>query len=163
MLEVIPGLCERFPELFVIHQTGFADYDLVVASYASHGLKVKVFPFIKDMARAYAQADLVVCRAGATTIAELCALGKPAIYIPFPYATHNHQERNARVVVERGAGLMFRQREVSSEELFKAISELLHDEKRRRRMGEAARRIFPENPLQIIFSEMEALLIHARA
>jgi len=161
MLQVAPRLYEHFPDLFLIHQTGFADADLVEASYASHGLPVRVYPFIKDMAWAYAQVDLVLCRAGATTIAELCALGKPAIYIPFPYATHRHQEENAKAVVERGAGLMFREKDLNPDELFEAICGLLEDKRRREQMSAAAQGLFPKEALQIIVSQTEALIAHA--
>ena len=161
MLRLIPELYKRFPDLFVIHQTGFADRELVASTYDRHGLDIKVYPFIYDMAWAYAQADLVICRAGATTIAELCALGKPAIYIPFPYATHDHQEENAKVVVEHGAGIMFRERDLSLEELLEAVTQLLKDPEKRQKMAKMARGLFPKDALQIIISEMEALVASA--
>ncbi len=161
MLKIIPELFKRFSNLFVIHQTGFQDKELVVSTYEKHGIHVKVYPFIQDMAWAYAQADLVICRAGATTIAELCALGKPAIYIPFPYATHGHQEKNAKILVEHGAGLMFREKDLSPEELLEAASWLLRDREKRQKMAKAAKNLFPKNALEIIISEMEALLTGA--
>ncbi len=162
MLEIIPRLKRDFPELFVIHQTGFADLQEVTKAYIQHGIKAQVLAFIEDMAWAYAQADLVVCRAGATTIAELCALGKPAVYIPFPYATHGHQERNAAVVVARGAGVMFREQGLTPEQLYQTVAELLADTERRRQMAQAARKLFPEHPVDIILEEMEALTVHAQ-
>ncbi len=163
MLEVVPRLSQAFPGLFVIHQTGFADHQEVARVYAQKKVQARVLPFIEDMAWAYAQADLVVCRAGATTIAELCALGKPAVYIPFPYATHGHQERNAAVVVARGAGVMFREKGLSPEQLYQAVADLLANPDRRRQMAQAARQIFPEAPVDIILQEMEALTAHAQA
>ncbi len=162
-LQVVPGLIRRFPGLYVIHQTGFKDYDRVSSIYQVQGLKVKVFPFIEDMAWAYAQVDLVICRAGATTIAELCSLGKPAIYIPFPYATHSHQERNAEVVVANGAGVMFRERDLTAEVLLETVIALLEDDQRRERMAQAAREVFPARPVERILKEMEALVGHVGA
>ena len=161
VVEMVPRLFEALPDLFLIHQTGFNDQELVAASYRSHGFRARVYPFIKDMAWAYAQADLVLCRAGATTIAELSALGKPAIFIPFPYATHGHQEENARLVVERGGGLMYREGEVNAESLASALVALLKDRERRLEMGQRIKGLMPHNALEIILAETEALLHHA--
>ncbi len=158
MIEVSPRLFQALPNLYLLHQTGFNDYELVAASYRSHGFQVKVYPFIEDMAWAYAQADLVLCRAGATTIAELSALGKPAIFIPFPYATHNHQEENARYVVDHGGGVMYRQAEIRPEGLVKKLVSLLTDRDRRLDMGQKIRKVMPHNALEIILAETEALL-----
>ena len=87
---------------FVIHQTGSQDVQEVTADYHTLGIDGEVTAFIDNMASAYARADLVICRAGATTIAELTALGKPSILVPYPYATHGHQEVNARALAAYG-------------------------------------------------------------
>ncbi len=85
-----------------VHQTGIKDAAWVAQAYESRGIKATVEPFFVDMAGPYSLADLVICRAGATTVSELMALGKPAIFIPFPFATNNHQELNARYVADAG-------------------------------------------------------------
>ncbi len=89
------------------------------------------------MAAAYRRADLVIGRAGATTVAELAIAGKPAIFIPYPFAADNHQELNAREMAEAGAALMFRQAELTAESLAEALRPLLADPARRRAMGAA--------------------------
>jgi UDP-N-acetylglucosamine--N-acetylmuramyl-(pentapeptide) pyrophosphoryl-undecaprenol N-acetylglucosamine transferase len=85
-----------------VHQTGTKDAAWVAQAYESRGIKARVEPFFIDMTGPYSSADLVTCRAGATTVSELMALGKPAIFIPFPFATNNHQELNARYVADAG-------------------------------------------------------------
>jgi len=87
----------------LIHQTGNLDEERVKAHYSDRRLSVEVSAFIRDMATAYAESDLVVCRAGASTIAEITVSGKPAILIPFPHAAGDHQRKNALALVEAGA------------------------------------------------------------
>ncbi len=91
------------PALRVVHQTGKNDFEETVKRYREQRVDAEVMAFIDDMGEAYAAADLIVARAGATTMAEITALGKAAIFIPFPHATHNHQEKNARFLEEKGA------------------------------------------------------------
>ncbi len=160
LTRVASELLAKIPDLYLLHQTGERDESWVKESYRKQGLPVEVRAFIRDMAWAYAQADLVVSRAGATTVAELCALGKPAIYIPFPYATHAHQERNAQAVVAMGGGLMLKEGEFGEEEFVARVTELLRDPERLKRMGEAARKLYRPEAAETIIAEMEAL-IHA--
>ena len=95
------------PERIVFtHQTGANDLEWVENAYSRHAMRADVRPFFEDMATAYKNADLVICRAGATTVAELTSLGKAAIYIPFPFAANNHQELNARYVTQVSGGEM---------------------------------------------------------
>lgn len=89
-------------QMTFIHQTGAKDAAWVAQAYESRGIKARVEAFFEDMAGLYSSADLVICRAGATTVAELMALGKPAVFIPFPFAANNHQELNARYVADTG-------------------------------------------------------------
>jgi len=105
-ISCLPYLEDLKESLNIIHQTGERDFEYVNNSYHNLPFKGKVFPFIDDMAWAYGQSDLVIGRAGATTIAELTALGKPSILIPYPYASGNHQKMNATVLVKRGAAHM---------------------------------------------------------
>jgi UDP-N-acetylglucosamine--N-acetylmuramyl-(pentapeptide) pyrophosphoryl-undecaprenol N-acetylglucosamine transferase len=101
----------------IVHQTGAADQEQVARAYADAGIDAEVKAFFHDMASRYRRADLVVCRAGATTVAELTALGKAALFVPYPYAADNHQEFNARALVDEGAAQMVLERDLSGAEL----------------------------------------------
>lgn len=125
----------RARRVSIVHQTGTADEAKIAARYREAGVEAEVRAFIKDMASEYQKADLIVCRAGATTVAELAIAGKPAIFIPYPFAADNHQEINAREMAEAGAALMFRQRELTADKLAAAIEPLLADDERRQAMG----------------------------
>ncbi|MBW2310751.1 MAG: undecaprenyldiphospho-muramoylpentapeptide beta-N-acetylglucosaminyltransferase [Deltaproteobacteria bacterium] len=98
---------------FAIHQTGTIDLEKVLGDYRAHGIDGEVTPFIEDMTSAYGTADLVICRAGATTIAELAALGKPSILVPFPYATHDHQVMNANSLLSAGGADMILEKDLT--------------------------------------------------
>jgi UDP-N-acetylglucosamine--N-acetylmuramyl-(pentapeptide) pyrophosphoryl-undecaprenol N-acetylglucosamine transferase len=108
----------------VRHQTGAADRERVEAAYRAAGVEAQVDDFIHDMAAAYAAADLVVCRAGATTCSELAIARKPAIFIPYPHATDNHQEQNARSLVRAGAAELLLESEATAETLVSYLSRL---------------------------------------
>ncbi len=157
LVKTAPALFERFPNLFLLHQTGEADQGWVREAYQRRKLPARVYPFLKDMAWAYAQVDLVVSRAGATTVAELCALGKPALYIPFPYATHAHQEKNALAVVSHGGGVMLKEGSFGEGEFIGLVGSLLKDPEALKRMGAKARRLYRPQAAETIISEMEAL------
>lgn len=122
----------------IIHQTGKADYDEVRAAYARYHLKAEVVPFIENMRDVYDAADLVICRAGAMTLAELTALGKPAILIPYPYAADDHQRANAEVLVQAGAARMILDAELTPSRLSQEIGELLRDPSRLAAMARAS-------------------------
>jgi UDP-N-acetylglucosamine--N-acetylmuramyl-(pentapeptide) pyrophosphoryl-undecaprenol N-acetylglucosamine transferase len=109
------------------HQTGSNDEDWVRKAYGAAGVTAQVSSFISDMASAYRDADLVVSRAGATTLAELAVLGKPAILIPYPYAADDHQTTNAAFLARGGAALMFQERELDGVKLRGEILGLLND------------------------------------
>ena len=111
------GLLKDAPGLQVLHQTGEKDVDEVAAGYRDAGVKAVVLPYIHDMAGAYAAADLVVGRSGATTVAELAVCGKHAVLVPFPFAADNHQEYNARTLAVRGMAEVIIQRELTPEKL----------------------------------------------
>jgi UDP-N-acetylglucosamine--N-acetylmuramyl-(pentapeptide) pyrophosphoryl-undecaprenol N-acetylglucosamine transferase len=103
MLEALPRLVDVRDSLWIVHQTGQDDFAAVQKSYAESGFPGVVHAYIQDMATEYGAADLVLCRAGATTVAELTATGKPAMLVPFPYAANHHQEHNARTLAAAGA------------------------------------------------------------
>ncbi len=114
--EALGHLADR-PRFFFIHQTGSMDEAAVAAAYRRLGTAARVQAFFTDMAAQYLQADLVVCRAGATTVAEITALGKAAVFIPFPYAADDHQRLNARQMVAAGAAEMIAEQELNGERL----------------------------------------------
>jgi UDP-N-acetylglucosamine--N-acetylmuramyl-(pentapeptide) pyrophosphoryl-undecaprenol N-acetylglucosamine transferase len=124
--------------LEIVHQTGHAMCDAVRARYQELGLNATVTPFIDDMPRAYASAALVIGRAGATSIAEICAIGRPSILIPIPLAD-DHQWPNAHALAEAGAALALREKETTAESLGLAVSRLMNDPAQRLRMADAAR------------------------
>ncbi|HPK32334.1 MAG TPA: undecaprenyldiphospho-muramoylpentapeptide beta-N-acetylglucosaminyltransferase [Ottowia sp.] len=101
----------------VTHQSGSKQIEALRANYAAAGVEAECVPFIDDMAQAYADADLVICRAGATTVSELAAVGAAALFVPFPHAVDDHQTANARFLVDQGAGSLIQQRELTPEKL----------------------------------------------
>ncbi|MDX2033021.1 MAG: undecaprenyldiphospho-muramoylpentapeptide beta-N-acetylglucosaminyltransferase [Blastocatellia bacterium] len=121
------------------HQTGEADYDKVRAVYLENGIKADVKPFIEEMVAEFARADVVICRAGATTVAELAAAGKPAILIPFPFAADDHQRKNAEAVERAGAGRMILQAELTPERFAQELLWLARDPQQLKRMADAGK------------------------
>jgi UDP-N-acetylglucosamine--N-acetylmuramyl-(pentapeptide) pyrophosphoryl-undecaprenol N-acetylglucosamine transferase len=138
MEESLPHLGDLKGKMRIIHQTGDRDYDYVRAFYEREGMAAEVHRFIYDMERAYRAADLSLCRAGATTLFELMALGKAAILVPYPYAANDHQTLNAKALVDAGAALMVANGELNGKGLSRLVRELKEDPERRKRMGERA-------------------------
>jgi UDP-N-acetylglucosamine--N-acetylmuramyl-(pentapeptide) pyrophosphoryl-undecaprenol N-acetylglucosamine transferase len=123
----------------LFHQTGPAVFEPLSREFAASGLKGDVVPFIGDMPAAFAEADLVVCRAGAGAVSELAAAGKPSILVPFPFAADDHQTRNAEAMERGGAARLVRDAEFDGEKLFALVRELAGDSEALGRMGAAAR------------------------
>jgi UDP-N-acetylglucosamine--N-acetylmuramyl-(pentapeptide) pyrophosphoryl-undecaprenol N-acetylglucosamine transferase len=121
--------------LAIVHQTGDKGQGATVQRYAAANVAADCRAFITDMASAYHRADLIIGRAGATTVAELAITGKPAVFIPDPFAADNHQEINAREMAEAGAALMFKQSELTAGKLAEALRPLVTDPVRRAEMG----------------------------
>jgi UDP-N-acetylglucosamine--N-acetylmuramyl-(pentapeptide) pyrophosphoryl-undecaprenol N-acetylglucosamine transferase len=138
MIDALAHLEDLKGEMHIIHQTGKNDLETVKQGYASRGFDASVVEFIDDMSKAYATSDLVICRAGATTVAELTVCKKAAILIPFPYATDNHQEINAKALVDTGAAVMFREKELTGEILAAKIRELKADPAKLKQMEKKA-------------------------
>jgi UDP-N-acetylglucosamine--N-acetylmuramyl-(pentapeptide) pyrophosphoryl-undecaprenol N-acetylglucosamine transferase len=145
MVAALPMLLTAHPSLRVIHQTGERDYEKVAAAYrnstsaGSPPAQIEVVPFLYDIPRAFRQADLIVSRSGATTVAEITVSGKPAIFIPFPHAVQGHQERNARVLERAGAAQVIVDAHLSGEVLAGAISALLASPNRLIEMGRCSK------------------------
>lgn len=137
--------------LRVIHQTGEADAVSVREQYAKRGIDAVVQPFFTDMAEIYGKADLLVSRAGATTLSEIAVLGKPAILVPYPYAADNHQEKNGNHYVSGGGAIQFRQNELSSTKLAEQIGKLIQDENTLNTMGKNMKALaFPDAAAKIV-------------
>ena len=125
--------------LRIVHQTGAADESQVKAAYESHGIKATVKSFFQNMDRQYQSADLIICRAGATTVAEITAIGKAALFIPFPFAADDHQKLNAAALTTRGAAEMIEEKELSADSLADRINHYAQDRDSLARMAAAAK------------------------
>ena len=169
MIQSLPGLRQKIPAIHVIHQTGQRDYDTVLAAYQKLGMALEttgespnsapdnssgasrpasaapgavsaeVHKFIDDMPATFARADLLVCRSGASTVGEITAAGKPAIFVPFPRAADDHQNINARALERAGAAVVVEESNLEAAYLVDTIAALLNDPARLRNMSEAAK------------------------
>jgi UDP-N-acetylglucosamine--N-acetylmuramyl-(pentapeptide) pyrophosphoryl-undecaprenol N-acetylglucosamine transferase len=145
VVDSVPSLRQRVPGLHIVHQTGELDYNDAQAAYANLRPSVEVYRFIDDMPGLFAQADLLVCRSGASTVAEVTAAGKPAVFVPFPRAADDHQKRNAEALERAGAAVMLEESKLTSESLADAVSGLFTDPSRLKKMGDAARKLSHPN------------------
>jgi UDP-N-acetylglucosamine--N-acetylmuramyl-(pentapeptide) pyrophosphoryl-undecaprenol N-acetylglucosamine transferase len=136
--ETLHYLLDLRQNIGFIHQTGEKDLKAMADAYHQLGFKCIVKPFIYSMSEAYAAADMVICRAGATTLSELTVTGKAAVLIPYPYAAANHQESNARKLEDMGAAMVITERQLTGETLAKAIRELYENSGRRAHMQKAS-------------------------
>jgi UDP-N-acetylglucosamine--N-acetylmuramyl-(pentapeptide) pyrophosphoryl-undecaprenol N-acetylglucosamine transferase len=161
--DALTELARALPDLQVIHQTGERDYAWVAQAYGRTGLHARVTPFLTDIGDCYAFATVALARAGATTLSELAAAGVPVILVPYPYATDDHQRANARLVAERGGAVVVEEAEFVSTSLASLIGELLADEDRRRRMGDALRRMARPQATALVGRCVQALLLRPDA
>jgi len=142
MIRCLPELQRQAPGIHIIHQTGERDYNDALTAYQSFnsatGNSAEVFKFIEDMPAAFARADLLVCRSGASTVAEITAAAKPAIFVPFPRAADDHQRVNAEALASEGAAVVVEESKLEGVWLAETISALLGDEKRLAEMSKAA-------------------------
>lgn len=139
MVAAAPELARRCPDLEIVHQTGARDQAWVREQYAAAGIPARVVEFLDAVAREMIEADVVVSRAGATTLAELAALGRPAVLIPLPTATDDHQRKNAQVLADQGAARLVDERSLAGEPapLIEAVAALLLSPEARAHMGAA--------------------------
>jgi UDP-N-acetylglucosamine--N-acetylmuramyl-(pentapeptide) pyrophosphoryl-undecaprenol N-acetylglucosamine transferase len=157
MVEAAARLAATGLRLAITHQTGERDLDLVRTAYQRAALPARVEAFIFEIDGEMKAADLVVCRAGATTLAELTAAGRPAILVPLPTATDDHQRKNAEVLGRAGAAIVVEERDLSGERLAAAISGLIADSGARSRMAAAARLLARPDAAQRIADRVEQL------
>ena len=150
MVEAAPELAADGPHLRLTHQTGERDVEMVRAAYRSAGIPADVEPFLYDMGKRLRHADLIVCRAGATTLAEITAAGKAAILIPLPTATDDHQRRNAEALAAAGAAEVLLQSEATGSALAGRILALAGDREARTRMERAARALARPDAAKVI-------------
>jgi UDP-N-acetylglucosamine--N-acetylmuramyl-(pentapeptide) pyrophosphoryl-undecaprenol N-acetylglucosamine transferase len=154
MAEAAPALAAAAPGVDVTHQTGERDLAMVREAYAAAGLAARVEPFLYEMDREMRAADVIVCRAGATTLAELTAAGRAAILIPLPTATDDHQRKNADALVRQGAARMVDQKELTGARLAEELLTLARDGGARERMAAAARAMARPDAARVIVDKV---------
>jgi UDP-N-acetylglucosamine--N-acetylmuramyl-(pentapeptide) pyrophosphoryl-undecaprenol N-acetylglucosamine transferase len=157
MIESLPGLRANVPAIHIVHQTGQRDYDNVLAAYQKSGISSEVHKFIDDMPAIFARADLLVCRSGASTVAEIAAAGKPAIFVPFPRAADDHQNKNARALERVGAAIVVEESKLAAAYLVETIATMFLDPNRLQAMSEAARSLAHPRAVEEIAEMIERL------
>ena len=138
LLASLPQLYAAVTGLRIIHQTGEKEYERVARAYLEGNYAAEVSPFIDDMPRAFADADLVICRSGASTVAEITAAAKPAIFVPLPTAADDHQTKNAQALVDAGAARLLTQARLTPERLVEQVAGLFADPANLDTMAQAA-------------------------
>jgi UDP-N-acetylglucosamine--N-acetylmuramyl-(pentapeptide) pyrophosphoryl-undecaprenol N-acetylglucosamine transferase len=134
VVAMLPLLQKIKDKVSVVHQTGERDLVMAKQAYKQYGIEAEVSPFIVDMVSAYAASDLIICRAGATSLAEITVAGKASILIPFPFAANDHQTLNAKAMVEAGAAAMIQEGDLTAEKLYSFVENLLEDDHKLREM-----------------------------
>jgi UDP-N-acetylglucosamine--N-acetylmuramyl-(pentapeptide) pyrophosphoryl-undecaprenol N-acetylglucosamine transferase len=145
LVEALPQLAAALPGLHIVHQTGEKEYESVTKAYLDVHISAEVSPFIDNMAAAFAGADLLVCRSGASTVAEVTAAAKPALFVPFAGAADNHQFKNAELLARNNAAVLMEEKELNSQRFAEEVIGLLKDRARLRSMSEAARKLSHPN------------------
>jgi UDP-N-acetylglucosamine--N-acetylmuramyl-(pentapeptide) pyrophosphoryl-undecaprenol N-acetylglucosamine transferase len=158
MIEALPLLTQK-QKVRITHQTGEQDLDVVKQAYDKMQADAVVQPFFTDMTDPYRRADLIVCRAGATTVAEITVIGKAALFIPFPYAADDHQTRNAQALVDAGAAEMIAQSELSGEVLACVVDKLAKDRQQLATMENNARALGRPDAAQDIVDDICKLIV----
>jgi UDP-N-acetylglucosamine--N-acetylmuramyl-(pentapeptide) pyrophosphoryl-undecaprenol N-acetylglucosamine transferase len=161
IVAMLPFLQKMKDKVSVVHQTGERDLKMVGQAYEQYGIKAEVSPFIVDMVSTYAVSDLIICRAGATSLAEITVAGKAAILIPFPFAADDHQTMNARAMVEAGAAAMIPERELTAEKLYSLVENLLGDDQKLRDMEVQSKKLGrPDAAVRIVDACMQLASKH---
>lgn len=158
MMEIVDEFDWVKNEIAIIHQTGKFDKGEVESKYRNAGVDAVVYEFINDMENIYPRVDLVIARAGASTLAELSAIGKPSILIPYPYAAGNHQLLNARKFYDAGAADVITESELTPEKLATKIKSIMDSPEKQRAMGEKAKLLFKEDSAKIIVAQIVELI-----
>jgi UDP-N-acetylglucosamine--N-acetylmuramyl-(pentapeptide) pyrophosphoryl-undecaprenol N-acetylglucosamine transferase len=156
-VESMQLLAARMSELKIVHQTGERDHAMVKAAYEQHGLSAEVVPFLSNMAERFNWADLLVCRAGAITVAEVAAAGRAAIFIPFGRATDSHQLRNAQEMVNGGGGRLISEGELTAERLTRELFSLLDQPQALESLSKKARLLAYPNAARVIVDLIESV------
>jgi UDP-N-acetylglucosamine--N-acetylmuramyl-(pentapeptide) pyrophosphoryl-undecaprenol N-acetylglucosamine transferase len=138
-VDAMDALAQRKNDLSIVHQTGERDYNAVRTAYARREINAEVLPFLTNMAERFAWADVIVCRAGAITAAEIAAAGRAAIFIPFGKATDSHQLRNAQEMSRAGAGRLISETDLTADKLATEIFSLLDQPQEIEKLSTAAR------------------------
>ncbi|HEX6467207.1 MAG TPA: undecaprenyldiphospho-muramoylpentapeptide beta-N-acetylglucosaminyltransferase [Terriglobales bacterium] len=139
MSDAVSSFAQRVPGVRITHQTGERDFEMVQKAYQQAGVNAEISKFIDNMAQSFAEADLVICRSGASTVAEITAAGKPAVFVPFPQAADDHQRRNAEALVKANAAEMVAESELTTERLVSVVAGMFADPARLRQMAQNAR------------------------
>ncbi len=157
-LDAIEYLTDIWGELRVVHQTGKDGFKFAQEAYKRKGLNVELHSFIDDMASVYGSCDLIVCRAGATSIAEITALGLPSILIPYPFASDSHQDANARSLAKKGAAVVIMQDELTGSVLACAIKRFFENPFELKKMRDAVVAVArPDASARIVRDYMQLL------
>ncbi len=162
MIDALRDISKRKEQWQFLHITGESDFFVVRDAYQNAGIKAGVFRFIERMGDVYACADIVVCRSGGGSIAEITGWGLPAIYIPYPSAAESHQELNARFVSERGAGVVVREKEFKSGRLSDALSALMDDGERRAEIASCSKNLGRPYAAKEVKQRIKALVLSNR-
>src|SRR2546430_2711688 len=158
IIQCLPELLKQVPDIHIIHQTGERDYNDAQAAYQRASVPAEVYPFINDMPGTFARADLLVCRSGASTVAEITAAGKPAIFVPFPRAADDHQNVNARALERAGAAIVVEESNLEAAYLVDTIAALIPDPSRLQGMSAAAKSLAHPKAVEEIAVMVEGLI-----
>jgi len=158
MIEGLADLQGIKSSMKIVHQTGREDFDFVSEEYQNKGFEALVKPFFEDIAAYYKISDLVICRSGASTVAELAVCGKAALLIPYPYAAHNHQLINAKKLVDLGAARMILDQELNGRIIAQAVLHLHDHPEERAKMEEAIQRLARPRAAEEIVDHCYALV-----
>lgn len=158
LVDSLEFLSEYRNKIQFIHLTGKKDFTLINKFYGDENFGAKVFPYLYNMGKAYSVADLIISRAGATTIAELMMLKKPAVLIPFPYATGRHQDCNAKYLVDRNTAVMYNQSAISAEKMANVLIDFIDHPEKLTEMGNSYKNISSSNSTQLLVNAVTSFV-----